>query len=1375
MTTFGWLHFTDLHRGMKAQNGWWSDWEQKLLDDLRSRHAYAGPWDAVLFTGDLTDRATKAQFDQLDGFLDKLWGLFDELQPGLPVALLAVPGNHDLRRPDPEKNPADEDFVSDLEQLAGWAKPDRKTARERFWGKPKDRSRTVVKGAFAEYQTWWDKRLLEKPPSLKVRAGLLPGDFAATLEKDGAKIGILGLNSAFLQLGGGDYKGRLALGYRQLDEACGKAGPAWAREHHLCLLLTHHPADWLCPEAQSDLGRIVGGNFALHLHGHMHETAYRMLSVGGGAQERTWQGLSLFGEETWEGGGGDRRFGYAIGRIVLNGGEGELRMWPRKAPPPDGGRWQFIPDHERCRLDESNHNATQPEALKLHRELVAKVAAPAVPSAPVSARPQVATPLAPASAAAPSRAARRFRVLLLATNADLTSARADVMSYLERALGVEVAAGPVDLAVDPASFDQIVLFQGQRWEDGNVKSVWDRAPADRRTAFLSDPDGDWPPFRLTERSAMDKVDALRASLSAAQKFAKPAELPERVGALVSEAVSKQGMGSDVGLKVWERAYLGYSVDVWRGGHTAASRSYLLNSSVREETYAPELYIALDGTAEGWLCGKDGKPRREEDDERKDPLKYRMLSSRVPLARWIPCRDFPRLVLVGAPGAGKTVFLTRIAASLGVACLGRSVDLEENFDLDDLRAQTGRLPIPIIVEATKLAKLDLDRGLEALIIAIGEELTKGGHEQPGATAVREGLEQGRYFLLVDALDEIADAEQRRRVLELLQGAGQPECFPGTRLLLTTRSAAYTGDLRFSDFGVVHVAPLNREQIQGFCVRWSRHRGRDDAFTRGLQAAVDGLSADGFSPEPALTSNPLMLTAICLVYEKHRALPDDRGRLCQLLVDDLCRSRTSEDPDHDWQLDEAGKKRLLQRIALVMQEEGAQSWPEARALVEVRQTLPVGEAQPDLRANRHLQWIADHTGLIRFEPGDDGEQIRFWHRLFREYLSASELAQRDRKVRDLVDDLWASQRLSDPFWEDVIRLLPRALGTPEKAQMLAQRLEELAQDHAEARGQLLGLAAAGMIESRELFPSVDFGVKAYQFAQIYERDSGTWPLRDRHLMVLGLTRLDVRHGDPRLREERWISFSGGEIILGDEVGDLVQKKNGSPPRKVTVAPFSMAWAPVSVREFNRFMDSSDFSNHRFWAHAPRKLRGKAAEPLQSYAKFFRRHRSTLEGPVLGISLYEALAYCAWRTERRTDGLVVRLPTEAEWEYTIRADGGSCYPWGVEPSPMNTSWSGVEEEGFFHLFGILPPVAGVVDLIGSVAQWCDSVFDDAYGEKLTDKAEKHGKVIAPNWTAVLKGGHAGEIPGEDPLRCAHRSAAIAEGTSKLAGFRLVLSSPP
>jgi formylglycine-generating enzyme required for sulfatase activity len=58
-----------------------------------------------------------------------------------------------------------------------------------------------------------------------------------------------------------------------------------------------------------------------------------------------------------------------------------------------------------------------------------------------------------------------------------------------------------------------------------------------------------------------------------------------------------------------------------------------------------------------------------------------------------------------------------------------------------------------------------------------------------------------------------------------------------------------------------------------------------------------------------------------------------------------------------------------------------------------------------------------------------------------------------------------------------------------------------------------------------------------------------------------------------------------------------------------------------------------------------------------------------PVVGVSWYEAAAYCRWLTAQgHTQGWLpaeqeIRLPTSLEWERAARHTDQRPYPWGTE----------------------------------------------------------------------------------------------------------------
>lgn len=335
------LHLSDLHFGLSQQEWMWPTFRTQFFDDLRKLHGRAGPWDLVVFSGDLTQFGSDAEFDKLTEQLSALWAHFKTL--GSEPQLLVVPGNHDLVRP------SDLDPVGRV--MAQWWNDT--AVRDDFWKSADSAYRVAVTGWFQNYVNWYT-RLELVVPVVPTTRGLLPGDFSATIEKNGLRLGVVGLNSAWLQHAGGDFFERLCVHPRQLIAVTEHDPDGWCAKHDYRMLVTHHPVNWLHIESQKDWAAEINtpGRFDAHLFGHMHEGRSTSMAISGGESRHSIQAASLFGLEHYGTRQVRRDHGYSAIHIPPMPGTRGLRVWPRKLISRDDGskrmganqNWELIDD-----------------------------------------------------------------------------------------------------------------------------------------------------------------------------------------------------------------------------------------------------------------------------------------------------------------------------------------------------------------------------------------------------------------------------------------------------------------------------------------------------------------------------------------------------------------------------------------------------------------------------------------------------------------------------------------------------------------------------------------------------------------------------------------------------------------------------------------------------------------------------------------------------------------------------------------------------------------------------------------------------------------------------------------------------------------------
>jgi formylglycine-generating enzyme required for sulfatase activity len=166
-----------------------------------------------------------------------------------------------------------------------------------------------------------------------------------------------------------------------------------------------------------------------------------------------------------------------------------------------------------------------------------------------------------------------------------------------------------------------------------------------------------------------------------------------------------------------------------------------------------------------------------------------------------------------------------------------------------------------------------------------------------------------------------------------------------------------------------------------------------------------------------------------------------------------------------------------------------------------------------------------------------------------------------------------------------------------------------------------------------------------------------------------------------------------------------------RTVYVAEFDLAHTAVTVNQYAAFLNGGAVRQERWWskegwAWVNGELDGWGRDNRWQPDRW-EKQRYRLNHPVVGVTWYEAEAYCAWVSAQQKQ--TVRLPTEEEWERAARGDDGRPYPWGevFDPSLTNTFESGNRDAlPVASLPGDVSPF-GVMDMGGNVQEWTSSEY--------------------------------------------------------------------
>ena len=644
-------------------------------------------------------------------------------------------------------------------------------------------------------------------------------------------------------------------------------------------------------------------------------------------------------------------------------------------------------------------------------------------------------------------------------------------------------------------------------------------------------------------------------------------------------------------------------------------------------------------------------------------------------------------------------------------------------------------VPISIELRNFAQSDFEpQSPVAFWKFFAEQLER--EDLAGAIpALKELAQRGEALFLFDGVDEVPPGRRPdiwRAIAALANGP-----YGGCRWIAACRVLSFVPDEAPATVPVQTLSPLTEKQIDAFVTNW--YAALTEGGERVPPRAAENLGAATQRPRlRTLARNPMLLTIMALVQTYYGTLPDERARLYQQCVETLLlrwqRHKEESDREMPGLLAELGTnqqelERLLWEIAWQAHsqafrpdtvdqaddEEQAADIPESEVMAAACRALGSWG-----RAEQFIEYTESRAHLLLGRGGVGSRLFTFPHRTFQEYLAACHLASDRRpgeRARELAQqgDYWRevlnlatgtlvfNQNNREKALDAIAYLLP---ATPPSGDDVAGwRRVWLAGEMADVVGQE---ATERDNTGREFLPRL-----REQLAALV--GNGYLNPVQRAAAGLALGRLGDPREDVRCPVPATVLIPAGPFIMGSKKGngpgeDSLAYGAEEPRHEVKKMPaYRIGKYPVTVAQFRRFVDAEGYDPEQsggYWQGGGFEWLRKSGQRAPVY--WDDPMWNVDNHPVVGVTWYEAVAYCAWLTAS-SPGRFFRLPDEAMWEKAARGTDGRRWPWGNDWDAAKLNAEG--SIGRTSAVGIFPTGSRKVndkgeriyDCAGNVWEWC------------------------------------------------------------------------